>query len=219
MATPLTATGATYRDLLLQLLPPGIGIPRDSDSRLYQVLHAIGDELARAHNRLLDVFTEMDPRTTNPAEASISDTGFGGALEDWERVLGLPDPCSDTPLSEMTVAERRRAVASKLIAQGGVTPAYFIQIAAALGYTITIDEPLEAFRCDGPGCDAPLYNETWAFTFIVHATYDDEEYFRCDGPGCDAPLVDYGTDQLICLLEALKPAHTTIHWAFTAAGP
>ena len=217
--TPPVATGATYRDVLLRLLPPGIGIPREEGSRLYRVCHAIGDELARAHNRILDLFTEMDPRSANTESAATSDTGQGGLLEDWERVLGLPDPCSDTPLSELTIAERRRAAAAKLVAQGGVTAAYFIEVAETLGYTITIEEPLEPFRCDGPGCDYPLYGEGWAFAWIVNAQYDDEEYFRCDGPGCDAPLVDYGTDALLCLLEALKPAHTTIHWEWTAGGP
>ncbi len=219
MTTPSIADGATYRDLLLRLLPPGLGWPRDPDGRLYKVLWAIGDELARVHSRVLSLLLETDPRTANPVDSLLSDTGYGGLLEDWERVLDLPGACSDVSIADMTVDERRAAATAALVAQGGVTAAYFVQVAAALGYTITIEEPLEAWHCDGPGCDAPLYSEAWAFTWIVNAEYDNEVYFRCDGPGCDHPLVDYGTDQLVCMLEKLKPAHTTIHWRFTAAGP
>jgi len=216
--TPKRATGATYRDVLLGLLPRGIAWTRITTSRIGLYLHAMGDELARAHNRLLDTLTEADPRTANTADSATSDTGFGGLLEDWERVLGLPDPCTGLAVSDYTIEERRDIAGAKLAAQGGATAAYMIAVAARLGYTITIDEPLGPWRCDSSGCDEPIRDESWAFAWIVNATYDNEEYFRCDSP-CDSPLVDYGTGDLVCTLEALKPAHTTLHWVFTAAGP
>lgn len=213
--TPAVASATDYRDLLLGLLPRGLAWTRDPTSRLGLVCHAIGDELARVHNRILDLIDEADPSAANPADAAFSATGLGGLLDDWERVLGLPDPYVDTPIGSYTVAERRAAAGAKYAAQGGCTAAYFIAVAARLGYTITIDEPVDPWRVDSSRVDEPIYDEGWAFTWIVTASYDDVSYWRCDMP-CDMPLTNWGTGDIVSTLEALKPAHTTIHWVFTA---
>jgi uncharacterized protein YmfQ (DUF2313 family) len=212
--TPAVATPENYRDLLLALLPPGLAWTRDPTSRLGLVCHAIGDELARVHNRIRDLFLEADPSAANPTDAALSGTGYGGLLDDWERVLGLPDPYVGTPIESLTVDERRAAAGAKYAAQGGCTAAYFITVAARLGYTITIEEPVDPWRVDSSRVDEPIYGEAWAFAWIVTASYDDVSYFRCDSP-CDISLVSWGTGDLVSTLEALKPAHTTIHWVFT----
>lgn len=87
-------------------------------------------------------------------------------LPDWERDLGLPDTCSTAPQG---VEARVAAVRSKFQAQGGASPAYFICLAASLGYTITIDEPSQFF-CETSQCAAPILTDT---------------YFTCDDGRCD----------------------------------
>ena len=58
-------------------------------------------------------------------------------LLEWERTLGLPDPC--TPLNP-TVAQRKRAVAAKVIGASGKSIPYFTSVAAALGFNVTVTE-------------------------------------------------------------------------------
>ncbi len=75
---------------------------------------------ARAADLLI---TESDPRS--PLEL----------LPDWERAFGLPDPCSiETP----TIADRRAALINRMTIVGRQDRNFFISLAAAIGYTITI---------------------------------------------------------------------------------
>lgn len=60
-------------------------------------------------------------------------------LADWERVTGL------SPGEHDTYQQRLAAVLAKLAETGGLSRAYFIRLAANLGYTITIEEP-DVFR-------------------------------------------------------------------------
>ena len=54
------------------------------------------------------------------------------------KTLGLPDDCSIGEVD--TIAKRRAAVVSKFISTGGQSRTYFIGIARAIGYNITIKE-------------------------------------------------------------------------------
>lgn len=112
-------TADDYRVLLQALLPHGAAWPRDPDAVLTALLQAFADEFARVDVRVEDLFNEMDPRTTYEL------------LEDFERVTGLPDPCVP---AEQTVNERRAALVTRLTGQGGQSIAYFLGLAAALGY-------------------------------------------------------------------------------------
>ena len=62
------------------------------------------------------------------------------------KTLGLPDDCSIGEVD--TIAKRRAAVVSKFISTGGQSRTYFIGIARAIGYNITIKE----YRRRAPGC-------------------------------------------------------------------
>lgn len=87
-------------------------------------------------------------------------------LPDWERELGLPDGCSTAPQGTQA---RTAAVRSKFASVGGQPPAYFICLAASLGYAITIEEPTQFF-CDTSQCAEPILTDT---------------FFRCDEGRCD----------------------------------
>jgi uncharacterized protein YmfQ (DUF2313 family) len=168
-------TVADYLQVLLQLLPPGKAFPRDLQGEMPATLMAIADELARVDARSDVLLDEADPRT---------------ALEtiiDWEGVLGFPEP---EGLSA-TLENRRRAVVGKLIATGGQSRAYFIAVAAALGFDITISE-FQPFTCVTP-IDQPIYPETIRFIWQV-----------------DVLEADNAGEVLEESLELLKPAHTAI---------
>lgn len=136
------------------------------------------------------------------------------SVEDWERELGLPDPCA----GEITGTEARKlAIRARLAAIGGASPAYFVCVARAAGFDITIEEPTGfecgASECGGPDeCVATDPEQIW----IVRP----EEYrmfeFECGAGGGElgeggTRLVDY-TDiiGLECVLRRVSPVHTQL---------
>lgn len=148
-------TGADYRGLLYRLLPKGPVWSVDEDSRLYKLLSAIGDELARVHADFERLVEEADPRTTDEL------------LEDWEEALGLPGDCFELPA---TKAERREVLTAAIVGKGGSSEAYFARIVEALGYTDVEITTADPFRVDEDTVGTPLYDESWGFAWIVTAT-------------------------------------------------
>jgi len=122
----VTRTGEDYADALQALLPLGQAWPRAIGSALMQVVTGLtriwGDFEIRA-SKLLEM--ESDPRSTIEL------------LPDWERNFGLPDPCYTEPQS---IAERQLALVMRMTLEGGQSRQFFIDIAAMIGYTITITE-------------------------------------------------------------------------------
>ena len=119
------SSAAAYARQMKQLLPRGLLWRLDPDSWLSRLLLAIADEFTRVDGRADDLVDEWDPRTADET------------LIDWERVLGLPDGC--VPLAVDTPA-RQFAVSSKLAARGGQTAAYYVSLAASLGFVATVAE-------------------------------------------------------------------------------
>jgi len=135
-----TKTPEQYRKQLVGILPHGkfwggaAGLSADTyadgyskpNTRLGRFLMACADSFTALHNKALEVLDEMDPRTTTDM------------LDAWERNYGLPDPCSPAPTTD---SDRQDALWGKVRANGGQTIAYYTEVAAAHGCTITIDEP------------------------------------------------------------------------------
>jgi uncharacterized protein YmfQ (DUF2313 family) len=172
-----------YREHLQALLPRGAAWPREPGTVLTQVLDGLAQELARVDLRVENLLDEINPRTTYEL------------LSDWERVLGLPDPC--VPAGQ-TTAERRSAVAAKIAATGGQSRAYFIALAAALGYTITITEQVDGLP------------HKWR----VNAALNTFVEFTCNSP-CTDPLREWGNETLECAINQRAPAHTTLVFGYT----
>lgn len=110
---------AQYKAQLMSLLPAGPAWDPELVPELEQILLGLSQELARVDARAFDLINEMDP------------LGVNELVPDWERVMGLPDPClGDNPAFE----DRRLAVRQRLVAVGGQSRAYFIEIAVRQGY-------------------------------------------------------------------------------------
>lgn len=177
----------SYAKQLKQLLPPGLVWFLESTAKLTKTLLGISDELVRVDDRGADLQEEADPRTATET------------LDDWERLLGLPD--EDITTIPATDAARRLAITQKYISLGGQTPAYYIGLAAACGYTVTITDPLagdvlrSGFR-SGDRC----YGAGQAYTWLVTVT---------------APVGTALTHaELEAVIRRAAPAHTTVVFTY-----
>src|SRR6516162_2792503 len=119
--------GSEYRDAFLELLPQGQAWPKHSlDSVLWKACDGLNNYWGWVDGRAADLLEqESDPRTTVEL------------LPDWERNWGLPDPCFAEPLS---VHDRQVALVQRMTIEGGQSRQFFVDVAAQLGYTITITE-------------------------------------------------------------------------------
>ena len=182
-----------YEQQLAALLPRGRIWPKEPGSRVRAVLRVFAEGLSRAHLRALELVDEVDPRTTVEL------------LADWERVLGLPEPC---PGATDTLAARRAAVVTKLTAIGGQSRAYFIGVAAELGFTITIQEfgPTQI----GDDVGLPLYGTDWRFVWEVNAPEFTIRNAQVGQSQIGEPLRTWGNDLLECVFARLKPAHSRL---------
>ena len=214
MTAPSTAQIAphsadAYKAQLAALLPRGRAWPREDGSTLMRLMHAKAEELARVDGRVSDLLEEVDPGTTLEL------------LADWERVAGLPDTCIAAPDS---IAERRAAVQSRITGIGGQTREYFVNLAATLGFAITIDE-FRPFRVGQARVGERLYGEEWAHVWRVNvqpAAVDDGlgltiRYFRVGQSRVGERLVGFGSLDLECIIRRAAPAHSIVIFAYDIA--
>lgn len=194
-----------YQAQLAALLPHGRAWPREDGSTLMQLAHAKAEELARIDGRVSDLLEEVDPRTTLEL------------LDDWERVAGLPDSCIAAPDS---IAERRAAIQSRITAIGGQTIGYFVDLAATIGFAITIDE-FRPFRI-GSDVGDRLCGEGWAHVWRVNVQPPAADagfgltirYFRVGQSAVGERLVGFGSLDLECIIRRAAPAHSTVIFAY-----
>lgn len=200
----MSYSGDEYRNQLQQLLPPGYAIPATEGTDAYLLLDGIAQELARLDGRAEVLISEANPATTNEM------------LPDWERVAGLPDECSEG--LDSSVEARRRALLAKLTATGGQSAAYYIQVAKALGYDVTITE-FHPFRVGMSKVGEALTNGDWQFTWRINAPADTVSTFKVGLSTAGDPLATWGNDMLECFLNKIKPAHTILLFGYGAATP
>ncbi|SDI55029.1 YmfQ family protein [Pseudomonas abietaniphila] len=192
-------TAADYLEQLKTLLPPGQAFPREAGTTLHSLLDGMSIELARVDGRGEALPTEANPASTNEL------------LSDWERVAGLPDKCSGA--LEQTIQGRKNALIAKLTSTGGQSPAYFIDLAGALGYDVTIEQ-FRPFRAGLSHAGDALTNGAWVFTWRIHAAETSVISFRAGMSAAGERLRTWGNDTLECKINQLKPAHTIALFAY-----
>jgi uncharacterized protein YmfQ (DUF2313 family) len=131
-------------------------------------------------------------------------------LADWERAYGLPDQCS--PLNA-TIQQRQAALVARISSQGGQSIAYYVAVAAALGYTITITE-FRQFRVSRSRVGDPLCGDPWRYTWRVNAPSVTMRYFRVGKSAVGEPLRFWGNGELQCRLGQIAPAHAVLQFAY-----
>ncbi|RYY25252.1 MAG: DUF2313 domain-containing protein [Sphingomonadales bacterium] len=194
---------AAYRAMLAQLLPRGSAWASGPDTNLGKLLAGEAEEFARADARAQRLLDEADPRTALEL------------LPDWERVAGLPDACTGAPDS---LGERQAALANKIAQRGGQSRAFFIELAARLGYYIEISEftSLDAGFSAGDACN----DDGWRFAWLIEVLIGDDAYRAgyaefCAGSMAGERLLGFGALDLECLIGRAKPAHTHAIFAYT----
>jgi uncharacterized protein YmfQ (DUF2313 family) len=153
-----------------------------------ETLTGLAAELARLDSRIDGLMLERDARTTTEL------------IDEHEVEWGLPDECLG---SSSVLADRRAAVLAKIRAIGGLSPQYYIDVAAALGYTITITEFTPAWAGIMVAGD-PCGDQDQLFYWLVNVHYDFVDPFT-------------SFSDLQCMLEKIKPAHTIV--LFQMYGP
>ncbi len=190
-------TSAQYLAQLQALLPQGGAWTRDRDANLTALLQAMADELARVDARGEQLIDEDDVRTTFEL------------LSDWERVAGLPDSCVG---AGQTTQQRRAALLQRVTSIGGQSRAYFIAVAAALGYAVTISE--FSWHTVEDDVEHPMYGVAWNFAWQVNSALNTVQELTVDD-GVEDPLAFWSNVPLECVINRLAPAHTTVLFSYT----
>lgn len=183
-------------DQLRLLLPPVAYDP--NAPRHSALIQAQANALSAAENRVDAVYQTIFP-----------DTGEG--LADWERVLALPDPClvGET----QTIRQRVQAVVSKWQGTAGQSQAFFIALAEALGYRISISVFRPAFAGSARAGDA-INGGVWDFAWRVNAPAVSVSIAVAGLTGAGDPLAAWGNQLLECRLNQLKPAESILIFAY-----
>lgn len=206
-----------YLAMLRNLLPRGLAWTRAPGARLTRVLHGTAGELASVDASAHLLLDEVNPLYTL------------AALEDWERVLGLPDTCLP---AGSALQERRDAVLVKLNDTGRQGLAWWYELAATLGFEIVIEEHW-GFICGWHECGDPSNStpeeiqasnigfcgpEEMRYWWNVIVRGDRLILFRCGESECGERLMDWrSAASLECMMQRDKEAHTILTFEYLEA--
>ncbi len=190
-----------FAQAALQHFPRGRAWSRRPDSTLAAICAGIGDCIAAVHEQ----FVLFLDRESDPAQAQQ-------LLADWEADFGLPDSCAP---SGQTVAERQAALLSKIAASpGGQSASYFVSVAAALGYAITITT-WDAFTFGKTPFGSPLVQMSWRFAWRVNAPAVVVSRFTFGRSPFGEPFWSLSATALACRLRKLAPAYGVLQFSYS----
>lgn len=149
---------------------------------------------------------ELDRLQENAAHAvgGLRPFLFQEWLEEYERVYGLPGPCSR---GDHLLQERLALLAVALQERGGISAAWLRRYAALGGYDVTIQE-YRPFRAGHSRAGDALTNGGWIYAFLVVAPGDVRRTFRAGQSVAGEALRTWGDSILECIINWRKPAHT-----------
>ena len=173
-----------YKTQLISLLPVGKLWPsKNLKNNITEILTVFSAELLQVENRHNDLVNELHPISTNEL------------INRWEYIVGLPDDCI---AAGNALQQRINAVLSKLftLGKGNLNEQFYINQAAALGYTITIT----VLSANSWQVNAPILTTT---------------YFKAGLSKCGEKIQTSGNDLLECVINKTKPAHTVVTYSYT----
>ncbi|MEW9272993.1 putative phage tail protein [Gluconobacter oxydans] len=144
------------QEWLTQLLPSGAAWPKETDSNLGKLLLALATPRAQLEEDILSLRWEISPKTSTLL------------LDDYKDVLGA-DPAGRDQ-GNLTTAQWQALLYARWTTRGGQSIAYYEALAAALGVTLSIYEPVAAVYGafsygDGTVYSTPDYdNFVWVVT-------------------------------------------------------
>src|ERR1700733_12020231 len=111
-------------DQIVALLPQGQGWPRSSAGYLWQTVNLF----TGAYQRILN-WADYAQQDTFPITAQDS-------VDVWQKSFSLPDP----PCPPLTPQQQKTQMIQRVENLGGQSVAYYVAMAARIGYTISITE-------------------------------------------------------------------------------
>src|ERR1700733_6018206 len=186
-----------YQAAMQRLLPKGRAWRADAAANLSALLLALAPTYTRSTAAAAALLVDAFPETTV------------NLLPQWEDSLGLPDACAP---AGQTLQQRQDAVRAKWAERGNPTPAYFIEYAATIGYTITITQ-FTAWTV-GMVVGLPLYGTAWSFAWQVNAPRFSVQYFEVGHDTVGEALATWGNTTLQCEIQRLAPAHTVVLFSY-----
>lgn len=191
-------SSADFTSALTGLLPRGRAWPRDPDSVMVEAVACLAPTYARGSAAAINLLAAAFPLTASDL------------IPEWQETLGLPDPCAG---QAATIAQQRQQIVARLTDSGGQSGPYFVQLALALGYTVTVtnDAP---FRCGQSRAGAHVGNQDWFFAWAVHAPAFTTIPFLAGQSTAGEPLVTFGNAVLECELLARVPAQSILKFLY-----
>ena len=200
--TPFSyVTAADFQTAVQSLLPRGRAWPRSLTSLLAAVAGAIGD----AFFGLRQVVVNFLDVESDPGQAIA-------LLPDWEADYGLPDSCSP---ANPSIEQRHASLLAKIAASpGGQSAAYYIGVAAQLGYTITIT----TWRASCFGTmtfGSPILGVAWRFAWRVNAPSVTVQDFAFGASVFGDPFWTISDTELECRIAKIQPAYGELWFQFS----
>lgn len=191
-------SSADFTSALSGLLPRGRVWPRDPESVLMRTVACLAPMYERNCAAAVDLLVTAFPATATDL------------IPEWQETLGLPDPCAGVA---PTIQQQRQQIVARLTDSGGQSAPYFIQLAKALGYTITVtnDAP---FRAGQSRAGQHVGGEEWFFVWTVHAPEFTVNPFLAGHSTAGEALGTFGNAVLVCELQTRSPAHTVLNFQF-----
>lgn len=185
---------AAWAAVLADHLPEGRAWPREDGSALSRLLSGLAPGPARVEARALQLLdVEADPRTTQEM------------FSDWEAAFGLPDPCIP---ANSALNIRRASLVQRVTDGGGLSRERLIQVAAQLGFTVTINE-FRPYQVGDP-IGTPIYDARWRYVWQVASPSLTVRLWTIGTSAVGDPLRSWDNTILECVLNRLTTAHTRL---------
>lgn len=204
----MSLTNTEIAQVLLESLPVGPLWPRDVDSNWGVFFEAIAPEFSRLSALSDQLVNEMNPATTTRL------------FDEWEAELGLPDHCITEP---QTTSARRAAMVERYTAVGEQSKQFFIDLAARLGFVITIDEfsptnpgpsgQLEVVKPSGEIFHVVPQGDEWNYVWRVNAPQVSVQRMQVPFQAGDQ-LATQSNELLECTLRQYAHAHRVLVFAY-----
>ena len=201
---------AKYKEVIRGLFPRGKAWNYILDDEFGGLVDGLAVEAARIEERGVDFLNEMDPNQTFEM------------IDDWERLLKIPDECTPTEGDPPTLYEQRVRILQKLSTGGGQSRAFFKLIASQLGYDTDILDVVnfKDFRAGEGRAGDRISNSTtpgggtsssgWAYTFAVKAPASLSRKFLAGQGRAGDRLTLTNNSTLECVIRKFAPAHVTV---------
>lgn len=190
---------ADFQSALWSLMPRGRAWNREPGSTQDQVLAAFAPSFQRASAAAVGLIADAFPATAVDM------------IPEWQATLGLPDPCAGPA---PTIAQKRQQIVARLTNTGGQSARFYIGLAAALGYTVTVTN-YAPFRAGQSSAGQQLGTTDWFFTWSINAPLNTVTHFSAGQSAAGEPLAMWGNAVLQCELQAAAPAHTVLQFHYS----